>query len=270
MTRAIFSLRFILLIWTGIFFRLSFAQADGWCPTRFTKDNTTSSTELKVVDNPMKEVGINESNRVLKLSNIDRRGCICLNLTRYIGDAKDRITDIGRYDRLRFKYYIVNSLYPDYKVRIRMNDGVGDVADAQWSNMDKNWKTATFSFPKNSEATWIQIQTYYTSIGAWDGQFPGMEIYLDDIELLDSDYAITSVDENKKNDIIFCQKDRNLIVKNLQPEVVVSVYDMFGKILWVEGESQHEVKYDFPVNGLYVVEIRSRNDVYSRKIVVND
>ena len=123
MTRAIFSLRFILLIWTGIFFRLSFAQADGWCPTRFTKDNTTSSTELKVVDNPMKEVGINESNRVLKLSNIDRRGCICLNLTRYIGDAKDRITDIGRYDRLRFKYYIVNSLYPDYKVRIRMNDG---------------------------------------------------------------------------------------------------------------------------------------------------
>ena len=223
MTRAIFSLRFILLIWTGIFFRLSFAQADGWCPTRFTKDNTTSSTELKVVDNPMKEVGINESNRVLKLSNIDRRGCICLNLTRYIGDAKDRITDIGRYDRLRFKYYIVNSLYPDYKVRIRMNDGVGDVADAQWSNMDKNWKTATFSFPKNSEATWIQIQTYYTSIGAWDDQFPGMEIYLDDIELLDSDYAITSVDENKKNDIIFCQKDRNLIVKNLQPEVVVSV-----------------------------------------------
>lgn len=270
MTRAIFSLRFIMLIWTGIFFHLSFAQADGWCLTRFTKDNTTSSTELEVVDNPMKEIGTNESSKVLKLSNIDRRGCICLNLTRYIGDAKDRITDIGNYDRLRFKYYIVNSLYTDYKVRIRMDDGVGDVVDAQWSNTDKNWKTATFSFPKNSEATWIQIQTYYTSIGVWDDRFPGMEIYLDDIELLDSDYAITPVDMNKENDIIFCQKARNLVIKNLQSDAVVSVYDMFGRILLAKDVDNYEIKYDFPKNGLYVVAIRDKREVYNRKIMISD
>lgn len=267
--REIFSLRFILLMLTGISFHLSFAQTDGWCITRFTKDNTTSSTVLEVVDNPMKESGTNESEKVLKLSNIDRRGCICLNLTRYIGDAQDRI-DIGEYDRLRFRYYIVNPPYSDYKVRVRMADGTGDVVDAEWTDIDKNWKTATFSFPKESEATWIQIQSYYTSVGEWNDLFPGMEIYLDDVELLDSEYEVASVTENREGDIIFCRKAGGVTIRNLQPGAEVSVYDVLGKLLSTERAEGYEIVCDISGKGVYIVTVADGGKFYSRKILIDN
>lgn len=271
MVKKTFSLRFIMMwMWMGVSFQFSYAQTGGWNVTRFTKDNTTSSTILEVVDNPIKEIGTNESEKVLRLTDIDRRGCICLNLTRYIGDAKERI-DIGKYDRLRFKYYIVNPPYSDYKVRVRMADGTGDVVDAEWTDTDKNWKTATFQFSKDSEATWIQLQTYYTSVGEWNDLFPGMTIYLDDVELLDSDYSVASLSESyEKEKISFCQKGRNLKISNLHAGEFVAAYDMLGKLLFTKNGKRNEVTFDFPEKGLYVVTICSNNKVCSRKIIIGD
>ena len=75
---------------------------------------------------------------------------------------------------------------------------------------------------------------------------------------------------NKENDIIFCQKARNLVIKNLQSDAVVSVYDMFGRILLAKDVDNYEIKYDFPKNGLYVVAIRDKREVYNRKIMISD
>ncbi len=261
--------RGLLLLLSTFFFTFTYSQEkDYWCGNRISKDNSGSSTELEIVDNPLKESCTNESDKVLRLYNIDQRGTIALNLTRYIGNAADRITDISGYDGLRFKYYINNPPYASSNMRIRMEEGQGDIINATFSHTGKNWQTATFRFPENSQTSWIQISTYYVTIGDWNNAFPGMEIYLDDIELFHSGY-ITSYHEN----IIFSGiniklEGKKLLVSEAPPGSEVSIYDIYGRNTMKKAFMHAELQYTFPEKGIYFLTLKNKATFNTQKILV--
>jgi hypothetical protein len=245
-------------------------STDKWCMNRITKDNTTSSTEFAVVDNPLKETGTNESDKVLELSHIDQKGSIALNLTRRIGSAADRISDISNYNGLRFKYFILNPPYPSYNARIRMENGMGDVISATWTHSTKQWKTASFAFPKGSQTSWIQISTYYIASGNWNDAFPGMKIYIDDLELFDSQYTGTSLNNTSTGDenIGICGKQMS--ISNIKTGSIISIYDIFGRKLYSAKAGMETISFTFPETGIYLVALKDRENLIRRKIIVKE
>ncbi|MDR2626770.1 MAG: T9SS type A sorting domain-containing protein [Dysgonamonadaceae bacterium] len=244
--------------------------ADRWCINRITIDNTTSSTQFAVVDNPLKEAGTNESDKVLELSHIDQKGSIALNLTRYIGSAADRISDISAYNGLRFKYFILNPPYPSYTARIRMN-GLEDVIAATWTNQSRQWKTASFAFPKNSQASWIQISSYYIPTGGWNDAFPGMKIYIDDLELFDSQYTGTASKNRPASDevnIDICGK--HLSVSTPKAGATISIYDICGRKLYSATSPAEAIRFTFPEAGIYLLVVKDRENFIRRKIILKE
>ncbi len=156
--------------------------SDRWCEGRLVKDNDACTTTYEIVDNPLKEDGRNESEKVLKISNVNMKAMSALNLTRNVGGA-DQIESKG-YTTLRMKYYIPSTQYPDMCALLKP-DGVDPRYEGKWSDRASNWKTLTFNIDPNTDASWLQLFLYYSNDVNLDNVLlDGLDIYIDDIELL--------------------------------------------------------------------------------------
>lgn len=155
---------------------------DRWCSGRLVKDNDACTATYEIVDNPLKEEGTNESEKVLKISNVNMKGMSALNLARNVGGI-DQIKSKG-YTALRMKYYIPSAKYPDMCVLLKP-DGAEPRYEGRWSDRARNWRTVTFNIDPNTDASWLQLFLYYSNDVNLDNiLLEDLDIYLDDIELL--------------------------------------------------------------------------------------
>ena len=185
---------------------------DQWCDGRLVKDNDACTTTYEIVDNPLKEEGTNESEKVLKVSNVNMKGMSALNLTRNVGGI-DQIKSKG-YTALRMRYYIPSTKYPDMCVLLKP-DGAEPRYEGKWSDRIRSWRTVTFNIDPNTDASWLQLFLYYSNDVDLDNVLlEDLDIYLDDIELL--------YPEGKLNGISV----DDAAITTFDPEVMTYVYNL--------------------------------------------
>lgn len=188
-----FTTKIFLVTILNLFYFIGFSQS--LMIANFESDNTDkmcverigpvgSGSTLTVVDNPFKS-GNNQSDKVLKVSDVVMFGGFHLNLTRNVVNEVDKILNGTEYTGFRFKYRVNNpSQFSARNAGINPN-GMNDYTVAGvWSDTGADWQTITFTFanlPANMAN--IQIQPYKQ---IWTGAgvpIAGLEIYLDDLEL---------------------------------------------------------------------------------------
>jgi len=78
----------------------------------------------------------------------------------------------------------------------------------------------------------------------------------------------SKIPEVAARDYIFSVAGNNLFIENIVSDATISIFDISGKLLFVQHTTQSSVEIPLPQNGIYIVRIKDHNSLVTQKVKI--